>query len=129
MFIKTTSAGYDRHDQQYATGLFLVLVQPDSQDGHKSPLRALARVTRLGQFGQFMMGTCRAFNHQITLSGAYGNDGLPCTVPQDVYNKATPVPPHLVEAWNKGGGWNSAGSEATAMREWALQALTDTARK
>ena len=29
-------------------------------------------------------------------------------------------------AWNSGGGWNSAGSEAPAMREWAKQNLIHT---
>jgi hypothetical protein len=30
-----------------------------------------------------------------------------------------PIPQELHDAWNKGGGWNGAGSEAPKMVEWA----------
>ena len=73
------------------------------------------------QCGHFMMGSARAFGHKITLSGSYGGDGLPVSVPQAVYDKAVLVPQELIDAWNKGGGWNSAGSEAPAMAEWAVR--------
>jgi len=118
MFISTRRAGYDRHGQQVASGRFLLLVQ--SKDGNaRDPIRALVRFVSLTQFGHFMMGSARAFGHHITVSGSYGSDGLPCSVPPDVYAKAVPVPSELIEMWNKGGGWNGAGSEAPLMREWA----------
>jgi hypothetical protein len=68
-----------------------------------------------------MMGEARAFGHRIPISGAYGADGLVREVPQHIYDKAVPVPQDLVYAWNNGGGWNSCGSEAPAMREWAVK--------
>ena len=67
------------------------------------------------------MGSARAVGHRISLSGSYGGDGLPTDVPLEVYNRATAVPQELIEAWNKGGGWNSAGAEAPAMAKWAKE--------
>lgn len=126
MFLTMRRSGYDRHGEQVASGRFLLLVQPTEQPiGEKSPpFRALVRFTSMRQLGHFMMGQCRAFGHRITLSGSYGNDGLPCNVPQDVYDHALPVPDELIDAWNKGGGWNSAGTEAKAIRTWALKAFS-----
>jgi len=31
------------------------------------------------------------------------------------------VPKDLYDLWSKGGGWNSCGSEAKAMKEWATK--------
>ena len=92
------------------------------------PLRALVRYARLKQLGHFMMGTARVGQHSLTLSGSYGNDGLPMSVPDDVYEAGVELPQHLYDAWNKGGGWNGAGSEATAMREWAILTFARTKR-
>ncbi len=121
MFITIRRSGYDRAGQQVASGRFLLLVQPKGSDNRDKPIRALVRFTSLRQLGHFMMGECRAFGHRLTLSGSYGGDGLPCDVPDDVYEKAVEVPAELVAAWNTGGGWNGAGTEAPAMREWALK--------
>jgi hypothetical protein len=85
------------------------------------PIRAIVRYTRLRQFGHFMMGFARVNGHRLTLSGSYGSDGLPMSVPDVVYNLGTELPQDLYDAWNKGGGWNSAGSEAPSMRQWALK--------
>jgi hypothetical protein len=95
------------------------LVQP--KNDAKAPIRALVRFTSMRQLGHFMMGQCTAFGHRIGLSGSYGNDGLPCDVPQSVYDHAIEVPAELIAAWNTGGGWNGAGSEASAMRDWATR--------
>jgi hypothetical protein len=38
-----------------------------------------------------------------------------------VYDHAIPVPDALIQAWNEGGGWNDAGREGPAMREWAIK--------
>jgi hypothetical protein len=54
------------------------------------------------------------------MSGCYGNDGLPMTI-EKIPKDAKEVPQELVEAWNTGGGWNSCGSEAPAMAEWAKE--------
>jgi hypothetical protein len=128
MFISNSHRGYTRDGQQRARGRFLMLVTPawdsskDSLSQHKEkyPIRAIVRSVALHQFGQFMMGRVRIGCHEVCLSGAYGGDGLPRDVPMEVYEHAVPVPPDLIEKWNKGGGWNSAGSEAFEMRDWAL---------
>jgi hypothetical protein len=85
------------------------------------PLRAIVRYVRMRQLGHFMMGSARVNGHSLTLSGSYGSDGLPTSVPDDVYDAGVELPQYLYDAWNKGGGWNSAGSEAAQMREWAKQ--------
>jgi hypothetical protein len=121
MFITSRRRGYDRAGQQVASGRFLLLVQPKAYEDRDKPIRALVRFTSMQQLGHFMMGECRAFGHSITLSGTYGSDGLPCGVPPDVYEQAVEVPAELIAAWNTGGGWNGAGSEAQAMRDWALK--------
>jgi hypothetical protein len=76
------------------------------------------RKVGLQQFGHYMMGSANICGKWKTVSGAYGSDGLPMTV--DVLPKdAKPLPTELYDAWNKGGGWNGAGSEAAAMAEFA----------
>jgi hypothetical protein len=128
MFITTRHSGYDRDGGQVASGRFLLLVQPEKYEDSGMPIRALVRFASLHQLGHFMMGSCRAFGHTIQLSGAYGGDGLPRGVPREVYDKAIDVPAELIAAWNTGGGWNGAGSEAPAMREWALKTFPDGSR-
>jgi hypothetical protein len=120
MFLKTRRSGCDSDGQQVTSGSFLLLVQPKGTAA-KAPIRALVRFVSMRQLGHFMMGQCRAYGHSITLSGSYGSDGLPCDVPQEVYDRAIEVPAELVAAWNTGGGWNGAGAEGPAMREWAIK--------
>ena len=85
------------------------------------PIRAIVRYTRMRQFGHFMMGFARILGQRLTLSGSYGSDGLPCSVPDAIYSQGAELPKELYDAWNKGGGWNGAGNEASAMREWAIK--------
>lgn len=118
MFIELRNSGYDRHGQQHASGRFLLLMQPDKDEKGK-PLRALVRFVALSQLGHFMMGFARIKGQRFSVSGAYGSDGLPMTVPTEIYELGTELPQDLYDAWNKGGGWNSAGSEAEAMIKWA----------
>ena len=66
------------------------------------------------------MGSAVVGKHRLGLSGSYGSDGLPKSVPDEVYEAGIELPQELYDAWNHGGGWNGAGSEATAMRAWAL---------
>jgi hypothetical protein len=88
----------------------------------KGKMRGIVRMVAMQQFGQFMMGRARIKGHTITLSGSYGGDGLPVyQVPQEVYDAGVDIPDELFDLWNKGGGWNSAGSEASAMRKWAIE--------
>ena len=117
MYINPTTRYYDNAGQHTARGNFLILVQCD--DLKTKEIRAIVRKVALHQCGHWMMGSARAFGHRIAISGAYGHDGLPCTVPDDVFEKAIPIPADLYNAWNKGGGWNSCGSEAPLMRQWA----------
>ena len=118
MFISMRRQGYEG-TEQVASGRFLILCQPKGWENRNAPIRALVRFTSMRQLGNFMMGTARAYGHSITLSGSYGSDGLPCDVPQEVYDRAITLPEWLHKAWNEGGGWNSCGSEAPAMRQWA----------
>jgi hypothetical protein len=129
VYIDPTQGGiYYRGTEQHARRApFLILVVPDGAKGScvdgPYPLRALVRKVALSQCGAWMMGSARAFGHRILISGAYGSDGLPRSVPMEVYEKATDVPLELRRAWNDGGGWNDAGSEAPSMRNWAMSLL------
>lgn len=120
MFISIKKQGYNRDGEQFAHGQFLVLCQPNDWEKRNEPIRAFVCYARMRQLGNFMMARATCRGHKLSLSGSYGGDGLPCSVPQEVYDAATPVPAHLVDAWNKGGGWNGAGNEAPAMRQWAI---------
>lgn len=143
MFITSKYNGYDRHDQQIASGNFLILLNKNVLTSDPVEYRAVVRKVKMSQFGHFMMGIARVFNYSLTLSGAYGNDGLPIAI-DDTYvssspgikdigkseakrlallklwNSAIPVPDDLIEKWNTGGGWNDSGSETTDMRQWAI---------
>lgn len=87
-------------------------------------LYACVRHVSLRQFGHFMIGTARIAGQSVTVSGSYGSDGMPMD-----YEKLTPqartklvrVPDELTEQFWNGGGHNSAGKEAPAMRQWALE--------
>ncbi|HEX5426534.1 MAG TPA: hypothetical protein VFW94_23505 [Candidatus Acidoferrales bacterium] len=128
MFITTKYSGYNRHGEQSAAGRFLILMQPnfDTKLTGKQPLRAVVRYVRLRQLGHFMMGSARIGKHRLSLSGSYGGDGLPVSVPDEVYQSGVELPQELYDAWNNGGGWNGAGSEAPAMRAWALATFPRT---
>jgi len=117
---------YQGTEQHCSKAPFLILVQPPGIEGSKEPIRALVRKVALRQCGHWMMGTARAFGHSIPISGPYGADGLPRSVPQEVYDRATPVPEELIKMWNEGGGWNSAGTEASAMRDWAVKTFLES---
>lgn len=107
--------------QAHSRGRFLILLHLDSDDGTKHPMRAIVRKVALRQLGHWMMGTARIAGKSVTISGAYGGDGLGVTVQPEIYALGVDVPPELYEAWNNGGGHNSFGSEAPAMREWACR--------
>lgn len=127
MYIDQSGGRYYTSDGQQCCrkAPFLILCQPEGYEHRNDPIRALVRKVALHQCGHFMMGSARAFGHRITISGTYGNDGLPRDVPMEVYEKAIPVPQELIDAWNKGGGWNGAGSEAPAMVEWAKKTFLE----
>lgn len=123
MYIGKAGYTYYGHggEQRHTKAPFLILVQDKDQPIGPDNFRALVRKVALQQLGHFMMGTARVFNQSLTISGAYGNDGLPISVGKDIYDKAVPVPRDLYDLWNKGGGWNSCGSEADEMTAWAIK--------
>lgn len=124
MYIKPTRSYYTPSgEQRAARGLFLLLVQDKEKPCNAENTRAIVRKVALRQCGHWMMGSCRIKGEEILISGAYGSDGLPKSVSSRVFAEAIPLPAELYEAWNKGGGWNGSGSEATAMRVWALANL------
>jgi hypothetical protein len=84
-------------------------------------MRGIVRYVTLRQLGHFMMGKVILAGHVISLSGAYGNDGLVCDVAPEVFALGKDLPTELQEAWNTGGGHNSVGSEAPAMKAWAIE--------
>lgn len=131
MFIKSTR-GYTRDAQQWSKGKFLALFSANKYhepaqtftgpDGKEyDVVYGVVRHTHLSQLGHFMMGNMRIGSSKITLSGCYGNDGLT----DDLHNVApadrhylTRMPDDLAYKFWNGGGWNSAGSEATEVHAW-----------
>lgn len=89
----------------------------------KPRLWALVRSVALHQCGNFMMGSATVFGTQISISGAYGADGLPRDyqdVPPAYRDRLVEVPEEIAAAYWAGGGHNSAGNEAPTLRSWAL---------
>jgi hypothetical protein len=123
MFVTNTNRGYTRKGEQRASGLFLILFSPNPY--RTGEIRAAVRHIRLTQCGHWMMGSAQVGAKRITLSGSYGSDGLLVACPSpEMWDALVPLPAELFAAWNTGGGHNSAGSEAPAMRKWALENLT-----
>jgi hypothetical protein len=121
MYILPSRVFYTDDGQQCSRSApFLILLSPLKYEGKKVPIRGIVRRVCLRQLGHFMMGHTTIKGHRLSLSGAYGNDGLPVTVSDDLFQLGTPLPDDLYEAWNKGGGWNSCGSEREAMSKWGL---------
>lgn len=121
MFLRNCRNGYNRHGEQSASGLFLILF--DNPNGGMS---GLVRHVRLKQLGCWMMGSINIGGKRFTMSGSYGSDGL-CDswekLPPGVIDELLPLPKELYDLWNKGGGHNSCGSEAPAMAVWAIENL------
>lgn len=107
---------YAGTEQRHTRAPFLILAS-------RSPeaLYACVRKVALGQFGHFMMGRANIGGSWVTVSGAYGNDGLPMN-----YDKLTDrqraafvaVPEEIAAIYWEGGGHNNAGSEAGVMRKY-----------
>jgi len=120
MYLDNSGYGYYKGTEQcHSRANFLILIQDKDQDVCQKNFRAIVRKVALRQCGNFMMGVARIKNKSITISGAYGGDGLPISVDREIYDVGVPVPRELYDLWNKGGGWNSAGTEAITMRSWA----------
>lgn len=86
-------------------------------------LYATVRQCNMKQFGNWMMGTVNIAGQRVTVSGSYGSDGLPTdyeNLNESALSKVVPLPDSLANEFWAGGGHNSSGKEATAMRQWAL---------
>ena len=120
MYIERTVGYYEGGAQAVKSARFLLLLQIRDKALGPENTYAVVRKVALRQLGQFMMGRARLYGRGKweSVSGAYGNDGLPMTV-DSLPKDAVPLPRVLYDAWNKGGGWNGAGTEAAAMRDWA----------
>lgn len=126
MYIESTQTYYHYTEQRVGRAMFLILIQSDERKIGPDNLKAIVRKVALRQLGQFMMGSAQIGNIRYTISGSYGSDGLPLTVEEKTFQRyGIPVPRELYDAWNKGGGWNGAGNEATQMRQWALRHLDE----
>ncbi len=121
MYIEQPTSFYRGTEQCAGRARFLILVQDKSQPLGPNNMRAIVRKVALRQCGHWMMGCARIGGKTITISGSYGSDGLPVTVDTEIYNRGIDLPQDLYNAWSKGGGHNSAGSEAVAMRKWAQE--------
>jgi len=122
----------DSDGTQHGRGKFLMLFEDPNSNELRMPLRACVRTVSLVQLGHFMMGQVRLAGKKIILSGAYGSDGLPITllhkdVPEEaanhIWESLSDVPSDLQTSFWEGGGHNSTGSEADAMKKWALDNL------
>jgi hypothetical protein len=124
MYIKSTRTYYRGTIQCAARAPFLLLLQPTratiGETCAAANTYAVVRKVALEQCGHFMMGACNIGGNWRSVSGAYGNDGMPMEV-QELPADAVQLPAELYEQWNKGGGHNSAGNEADALRAWAIK--------
>lgn len=119
MYIQKANRGYTRSGQQLChKAPFLLLLQTEGRDEIYGVVRSVA----LQQCGHWMMGIARILGKSYTVSGSYGNDGLPMTIDR-IPPDAKLLPTELREAWSNGGEWNGAGTEAMAMAEWAGKEL------
>jgi hypothetical protein len=122
MYLRGAHRYYKGGDQCVGRAPFLLLLQLRDGPCDASNTYACVRQVALQQLGHFMMGRVNLCGKWHTVSGTYGSDGLPMSVDK-IPADAKPLPRELYDAWNKGGGWNSAGSEAPLMRDWALTEL------
>lgn len=128
MYLSANRTYYRGGDQCASRAPFLLLIQPKQatigETCAAANTYAIVRKVALHQIGHWMMGTANIGGRYRSVSGAYGNDGLPMdvdTLPAD----AVPLPQALYDAWATGGGHNGAGSEGKAMREWARETFKE----
>jgi len=124
MFLKS-KRWYTSDGEQRSKGPFLMVfaLSPYAHKGEDThELRACVRTVSLHQCGHWMMGNAVVGPHKITLSGCYGQDGLPDDPDPypGLWEKLMPLPKELEEVFWKGGGHNTCGSEGPAVHEWAV---------
>ena len=121
MYISPTETYYEYDGTQHSRRANFLVLASDNDNN----LYAIVRKVALSQCGHWMMGKARIAGATYVVSGAYGNDGLPCDWDKDFtpaqQKRFTPVPAKIADAyWHASDpGWNSAGSEAPTMRQWA----------
>ena len=125
MYTENGNGYYGSGGQQCVRrGDFILLIQPERDRFCEEPIKVLVRKVAMKQLGHWMMGSARIYGETVTVSGSYGSDGLPKTVPDHIYDRAVlQLPDELKELWNKGGGWNGAGSEAEEIKKWVRKNL------
>lgn len=119
MYIEKPTLYYRGNDQAVRRASFLILMQSKDRKIGPENMRGIIRKVAMRQFGHWMMGSAQIGQERITLSGSYGDNGLPVTVSEEVFAKGVPLPVGLYNAWNHGRGWNCAGNEALEMQKWA----------
>lgn len=133
---------YTAGGEQRDYGPFLMLFQQTWNLGtgdQSRELRALVRSVRLESFGNFMMGQCKLKLPEedelltIVLSGTFGGDGLPISIPRvgDVGKLPSRLWPLLLQLPNEliEDFWtNEAGVGHEKIREWAEEHLKELRR-
>lgn len=124
MYIVRTQRYYIGTSQAIRRAPFLLLLQLEmptpAETCRRENTYGVVRKVAMEQCGHFMMGRANLGGVWYTLSGSYGNDGLPMDV-KKLPRDAVLLPTELYDAWNQGGGWNGAGDEARAMAVWAMR--------
>lgn len=127
MFIKQGRSWYTSSGEQRARGPFLLVASSDENKGSgyvPGGLRAWVRHVELRQAGHWMAGdltlhTADRKEHRVYLSGSLGGDGLPKSLPHDVWETGIPIPYDLVCVLANDDGWNRVGWAGGPLLEWA----------
>jgi len=99
MYLKQPERYY-RGTAQGARGApFLLLLQRRDQPIGQNNLFAVVRKVALLQCGHFMMGKANLSGQWVSVSGNFGNDGLPMDV-DALPSDAVPVPTDVYNIWN-----------------------------
>jgi hypothetical protein len=107
MYIEDTSTYYVGTVEHIRKARYLILVRPiwDPSIMARAPApRALVRTIALRQVGHHMVGKARLWGYVIQVSGGFGLNGQPATVPDWLYDRAATIPPELLVKWNQGAG-------------------------
>jgi hypothetical protein len=130
MFIKPVRTYYSEDgEQRTGKGLFLILMRDKNPPILHTNARAIVRRVQMRQLGNWMMGKIVVKGHTISLSGAYGANGLMVDVPTEVYEVGVDIPRKLYDEWGQGGGWNSCGNEAESLRKWVLENIKQLTKR
>jgi len=101
MYITSSQTYYSGSEQHSTKAYFLILAQPEDERPTYNNIRCFVRKVALHQCGHFMMGRANIGGKYITISGQYGNDGLPKTLDRKTWEKGIPLPDELYTAWNE----------------------------